>query len=271
MAALAPLVTAGTIVLLGSRRQLIPITVSLPAVTEYLILFGVPVAAWSLPAFVLACVRLIRRPPTRHQIRQDIDEAVGCEEAATAPPHGADSTFQFTLRFLFLAVAFVSVVVAFAVLTWKNANDPRRYQWRFDAVAAWADRIVVRDGGFDCCVLVDDQRILFEVTDVQELEEVRKHIQLVPETPDTACMCCGYPGMDWYRGPRRLALTGLQHGAAIRWRGFPMDARLTKASAEWMVTWLVRHGVSTEAADEETTIQREARAHPRPIRPLSVS
>ena len=57
------------------------------------------------------------------------------------------------------------------------------------------------------------------------------------------CACSGYPGMDWYRGKQRIALTSIQHGRAVRWEGFQGDAQLTQESGAWLVRWLVQHEV----------------------------
>jgi hypothetical protein len=118
------------------------------------------------------------------------------------------------------------------------------YRGQFHRCIATADRIVVRDGGYDCCEPVDGQKVLFEVTDRAEITEVAARIEFPREQGMGFCMCCGYPGIDWYRGGRRLALTSVQHGRGLRWKGFPGDAGLTEASADWLVEWLAKHGVT---------------------------
>lgn len=140
----------------------------------------------------------------------------------------------------------VCVVAAVSVAGWKDSVDPVRYGRHFHDLTGWADRIVVRDGGFDCCHPVDGDKTLFEVVDPDELAEVREHLQFVPRRPAGACMCCGFPGVDWYRGEMRIALTSVQHGFALRWRGFPGDAHFTEGSAQWLREWLRRHGFSEE-------------------------
>ena len=127
------------------------------------------------------------------------------------------------------------------VVAWVRAPHSEIAAFR-KAIAA-ADRIVVRDGGFNCCGPVDDQSILFEVTDPAEIESVRANLEFAGTTGP--CMCCGFPGIDWYQGTERIALTAVQHGKAIRWRGWA-DLRLTDASGEWFAQWLVAHGVKKE-------------------------
>jgi hypothetical protein len=108
-----------------------------------------------------------------------------------------------------------------------------------------ADRIVVRDGGFDCCGPVDDEAVLFEVTDPAEIKEVRAHIDFTGTV--YPCNCCGFPGIDWYCGKERLALTAVQHERAIRW-GYE-DFSLSDQSRQWLVGWLVQHGVRKAEID----------------------
>ena len=119
-----------------------------------------------------------------------------------------------------------------------------------------ADRIVVRDGGYNCCGSVKNDPILFTVTDPEEIGAVFDHIRFVVFTNELAggCMCCGYPGIDWYKGRKRLALTSLQHGHNIRWKQFGTsyfgpfrsygDIPLTLDSSVWMLSWLQGHGVT---------------------------
>lgn len=111
-----------------------------------------------------------------------------------------------------------------------------------DAIES-ADRIIVRDGGFDCCGPVDDEAILFEVVNPSEVAEVRAHMDF-SYYGGGRCACCGFPGIDWYQGKERLALTAVQHGKAIRWKGG--DECLTEDSREWIVEWLVAHGVNVK-------------------------
>jgi len=111
-----------------------------------------------------------------------------------------------------------------------------------------ADRIVVRDGGFDCCQRVENHEILFELEDRREIKEILENLHFEKTQTTRSCRCCGYPGIDWYRGDIRLALTAVQHGSAIRWKEFPGDARLTKASEKWLKQWLIRRHIDKDKA-----------------------
>lgn len=105
------------------------------------------------------------------------------------------------------------------------------------------DRVVMRDGGFDCCGSVDGQRVLFETSDSAEIQQLREHTEIVQEKPGVPCGCCGYPRIDWYSGDKRLALTALKHGYSIRWKGIPSEMPLTGKSVSWLANWLRGHGV----------------------------
>jgi hypothetical protein len=167
-------------------------------------------------------------------------------------------------RLYFLLLVFGLIAAAPGVyrlvrdLPWEEwRNRPRLYTTSssFHDTIRRADRLVVREGGFNCCGPVRGEKVLFEITDPDELAEIYDNIQFRERTNAKlgACMCCGFPGMDWYRGWRRLALTSVQHGKAIRWKGFPAgnywpgrgyagDAPLTHESSIWLTEWLIAHG-----------------------------
>lgn len=129
-----------------------------------------------------------------------------------------------------------------------EANKPTHWTCgrKFQNRVASTDRIVIRDGGFDCCEPVAGQKVLVEITNKNEIDLVLKNIEFGPVQPRTHCMCCGYPGIDWYRGRKRLALTAIQHGEALRWRDFPGDAWFTAESSLWLMRWLIGNGIKSE-------------------------
>ena len=61
------------------------------------------------------------------------------------------------------------------------------------------------------------------------------------------CMCCGYPGIDWYRKGKRIALTAMQHGHSLRWKGFKSgsdkfgDCYYTDESKAKLEDWFKAH------------------------------
>ncbi len=110
-----------------------------------------------------------------------------------------------------------------------------------------ADRIVVRDGGFDCCVPeeeIDRQPVLAVVTNAADVAAFTAMIRF-EDGPSTGayCMCCGHPGIDWWKGGERLALTSVQHGKGLRWRTFSDDYSFTAESASALSRWFEARGI----------------------------
>ena len=227
--------------------------------TLYLILLGVPTFLCAIRGLAVAILRIRRRGRANHASLPTADGEAFNPLRDGIVAGNAASPYRFSLGFLFWCIAGVSCLLAIATAIWRNAHDSNRYGARFAASIRFADRIVVRDGGYNCCASVDNDRILFEVTDEEELREVQHELVLEPGRPGFQCMCCGYPGIDWYRGDRQLALTSIQHDEAIRWRGFPGDVALTPSASAWLVGWLKRHGVTTEVEPDPVRAAREAR------------
>ena len=119
----------------------------------------------------------------------------------------------------------------------------------FFATIAGADRIVVRDGGFDCCASVEDidkQGTFAVITDAAEISAFTSMIQFMDGPSGGQCLCCGYPGIDWWRDGKRVALTSVQHGKALRWRAFSFDYPFTEKSSKALVQWLEAHGCCSD-------------------------
>ncbi len=136
-------------------------------------------------------------------------------------------------------------VVLFLVLSWWG-SEPRFYDDSLRGMILSADRIVVRDGGDICCTSAEEtlkQRVLFEVRDPREVETVRDHMRFFPVMTRNRCLCCGQPGIDWYRGDERLAITAWKHGSGIMWGGGKNLAYLTWGSRDWLRRWLQKHRV----------------------------
>ena len=120
---------------------------------------------------------------------------------------------------------------------------------KFKELTGTADRIVIREGGFDCCGKVGttekDGKRLLVITNAAEIVEFNA---LFDFTEDCGgCMCCGYPGIDWYRKGKRIALTAMQHGHSLRWRGFKSggdkfgDCYYTDESKAKLTDWFKAH------------------------------
>lgn len=138
------------------------------------------------------------------------------------------------------------LAVAIALVAGACSSRPTwTYRGEFDDAVAEADRVVVRDAGFDY-EGTGNAAVLFEVAAADGVNELRENLQFESGQTRSVCPCTGYPRVDWYRGKRRIATTSIQHGRAIRWKGFQGDAQLTEESRAWLVQWLVDNGVQEE-------------------------
>jgi hypothetical protein len=115
----------------------------------------------------------------------------------------------------------------------------------FQRAIKGADRINIRDGGYNCCHPVTRQKILVTITNIEEITSFGESFVFKSNQGQKVCLCCGYPGIDWYLGKKLLALTALQHGHGLRWKGFPGDISFTKESSERIVRWLKSHGITS--------------------------
>ena len=120
-------------------------------------------------------------------------------------------------------------------------------EWKYDGgfhdLMDVADKIVIRNGGYNCCGSVDANDIILTITNANEIAEFNSMLQFETNQTWNSCWCCGFPGIDWYRGKYRLALTGVQHGRALRWKGFPGDASFTKQSSLNLAQWSLDHNL----------------------------
>ena len=158
----------------------------------------------------------------------------------------------------------VSTMFVISLVVADGATGDGTFGREFHTLIGQADRLVVRDGGYNCCGPVDEQAVLLIVTNRQVLGELNRLIQFATNQTRSACICCGFPGLDWYCGERRIALTSLKHGQALRWEGFRGDAELTPASSLGVVEWLAQHGIAGPKAEiargkRRAAIGREAR------------
>ena len=174
--------------------------------------------------------------------------------------------FKWTVAMVIVTSIGISIALTWE-LCWNSFinvalyHKPLDYRLPFHPAIEHADRIVIRADGFNCCGPVDETNILFQVTAADEIADVRSHISFLALTTTNSfqetCMCCGSPGMDWYRGSKRLALTAIVHGGKIRWKRFSTgrfmgirvgygDALLTEESEQWLREWLSSHGVRDE-------------------------
>jgi hypothetical protein len=113
-----------------------------------------------------------------------------------------------------------------------------------------ADKMIVRDGGRDCCASVNKDPVLFEVNDSKEIKEFIINMNIRNYQDSSFCECCGWPGIDFYKDGKRIAITSIKHGFLISWKNLPSDANLTKGTQKWLKKWLMKHGVKEKDIDE---------------------
>ena len=114
----------------------------------------------------------------------------------------------------------------------------------FTNLIATADKIVIRDGGYSCCgAKIDEQPVLLVVTNASEIAEFNAQIKFAVDDDMSWCMCCGHPGIDWWKDGRRIALTSAHHGDSLRWRDFPCDMMFTPDSAKALAEWFKGRGL----------------------------
>jgi hypothetical protein len=141
----------------------------------------------------------------------------------------------------------LATMLAVVVLLTSGCGCRRRPAWTYDgklhAAVANADRIAVIDAGFDCYGRDSKAKTLFELSNPDEVRQFAEHLEFQKSQSFAACPCNGYPRIDWYRGKDRIATASIQHGQAIRWKGFQGDAKLTSKSSQWLLQWLADRGV----------------------------
>lgn len=114
---------------------------------------------------------------------------------------------------------------------------------RFQKAVAAADRVVIRDGGFGCCTKPERDPVLLELKDPKEIAELRGIFKFKDLGSNSSCMCCGHPGIDWWKGDELLARTAVQHLTALRWKGFHGDAELTPEASEALSAWFASRSI----------------------------
>ena len=114
---------------------------------------------------------------------------------------------------------------------------------RFQEAVAEADRVVIRDGGFGCCTKPERDPVLLELKDPKEIAELRGIFRFKDLGSNSSCMCCGHPGIDWWKGDELLARTAVQHLAALRWKRFNGDAELTPEASEALSAWFASRSI----------------------------
>lgn len=159
-------------------------------------------------------------------------------------PHAGKSAWRIVrelLAWLFAAVHFAVVVLwlYFATGAFGFGTNPV-----FQASVKDADRIVIRDGGGPCHSDPDKEPSLLEITNKAEIAAFNEMIEFSGRKMQ--CKCCGYPGIDWWRDGRRVVVSALHHGYALRVEGYVGDLRLSVESSRRLQKWLEENCGVTE-------------------------
>ena len=114
---------------------------------------------------------------------------------------------------------------------------------RFQSAIADADRVVIRDGGFGCCTKPERDPVLLVLADPQGIADFRAMFKFEDKGANSSCMCCGHPGIDWWKGDALVARTAVQHLQGLRWKGFYGDASLTPESRKSLGEWFAARNI----------------------------
>ena len=110
---------------------------------------------------------------------------------------------------------------------------------RFRAMVREADKIVIRDGGNLCHSNPDNEETLYEITNKTEIAEFVGMFRFKSQSP--GCMCCGYPGIDWWRGGERIVVSAIHHGYELRIDGKYFDWVFSRDSRQRILRWMQKH------------------------------
>jgi len=114
---------------------------------------------------------------------------------------------------------------------------------RFQSAIAGADRVVIRDGGFGCCGKPERDPVLLVLADPKEIADFNAMFKFEDKGQNGSCMCCGHPGIDWWKGDVLVARTAVQHLQGLRWKGFYGDASLVPESRKLLGEWFAARNI----------------------------
>ncbi len=159
-------------------------------------------------------------------------------------PHRSDKGLSKPRKVFFAVLAIPAALQLFVTGWWivyASGIFGYVHYIRFGAAIRDADRIVIRDGGGGCCgANPDKEPALYVITNKAEMAKFNSMFKFAGVNP--RCMCCGYPGVDWWKGDKRLVLTAIHHGRALRWSGFGgVDVRFMPESARRIRDWFKEH------------------------------
>jgi hypothetical protein len=133
------------------------------------------------------------------------------------------------------------------VEAFRKKNPKCAVLHRWDAVfrdaVAGVDLVRVRTGG-TCHNDPLQEKTLAEEKDPAKIKEFLAKIEIDESKSNFHCMCCGSPTIELFRKGELVASVGMHHGRSLRWSaGWPGDALLQGASADWLCDWLEARGI----------------------------
>lgn len=152
-------------------------------------------------------------------------------------PYRSDTPFSVG-RKIFAGVMSVFAVMEMVITYFWSGCFGIIPSARFALAISGADRVIIRDGGF-CHGDPDREPALLVLTNKAEIAAFNKMFRLAGSRPP--CRCCGYPGVDWWKGGKRIVKSAIHHGFALRCTGFPGDLGLAPGSRAQLRDWFKRH------------------------------
>ena len=152
-------------------------------------------------------------------------------------PYRSDKPFSVG-RKIFAGVMSVFAVIEIGIFYYWSGCFGIIHNARFASAVGEADRVVIRDGGF-CHGDPDHEPALYVLTNQAEIVAFNQMFRFTGSRPP--CCCCGYPGVDWWKGDRRIVKSAIHHGVALRCEGFPSDLGLALGSRAQLRDWFKQH------------------------------
>ena len=141
-------------------------------------------------------------------------------------------------RKIFAGVMSVFAVIEIGIFYYWSGCFGIISNARFASAVGEADRVVIRDGGF-CHGDPDHEPALYVLTNQAEIAAFNQMFRFTGSRPQ--CKCCGYPGVDWWKGDQRIVKSSIHHGMALRCEGFSSDRGLALSSRTKLRDWFKRH------------------------------
>jgi len=156
--------------------------------------------------------------------------------AVPGRPHVGKSAWRTVRESLVLFFATLHIVITVFLLYFFTGLFGFLIDMSFKSAVKDADRIVIRDGGGLCHSDPDKEPEIFEITNKAEIAAFNDMFKFSGRK--MPCMCCGYPGIDWWRDGQRIVVSAVHHGQALRVESFWGDLQLAFESSRLVQEWL---------------------------------